>query len=61
MTSSLLLSAHLSNPALDFVAAPALAPPEVHLSEEDKARLESDAQAAINAPLPDEVRLGLAY
>lgn len=43
-----------SNPALDFVAAPALAPPEVHLSEEDKQRLENDAQAAINAPLPDE-------
>jgi hypothetical protein len=45
-----------SNPALDFVAAPALAPPEVHLSDADRAQLEADAQAAINAPLPDEVR-----
>ncbi|CDZ97296.1 gtp-binding nuclear protein ran [Phaffia rhodozyma] len=44
----------VGNPALEFVAAPALAPPEVVLSEQDRAQLDADAQAAINAPLPDE-------
>lgn len=44
----------VGNPTLDFVAAPALAPPEIHLSEQERAQLDADAQAAINAPLPDE-------
>ena len=55
LTSSSRPSFPHSNPALDFVAAPALAPPEVHLSDADRAQLDADAQAAINAPLPDEV------
>ncbi|KJZ69088.1 GTP-binding nuclear protein GSP1 [Hirsutella minnesotensis 3608] len=41
-------------PDLEFVAAPALAPPEVHLDAATIAQHEADLAAAEQAPLPDE-------
>jgi hypothetical protein len=45
----------LSNQSLDFVAAPALAPPEVEVDPALLARYEDELKQAANAPLPDEV------
>ena len=39
---------------LTFVEAPALAPPEVHLSQDAINQIESDLKSAQDAPLPDE-------
>jgi hypothetical protein len=48
--------AHASNQSLEFVAAPALAPPEVQVDPALIAQYENELKAAANAPLPDEVR-----
>jgi hypothetical protein len=45
-----------SNQSLEFVAAPALAPPEVQVDPELIAKYEDELKQAANAPLPDEVR-----
>jgi len=42
------------NPGLEFVASPALAPPEVHLDPAVMGEYERELQAAQNMPLPDE-------
>mmetsp|Transcript_37730 Transcript_37730/g.118127 ORF Transcript_37730/g.118127 Transcript_37730/m.118127 type:complete len:130 (-) Transcript_37730:747-1136(-) len=39
---------------LQFVEAPALAPPEFQMDQRDITELERQRQAAINAPLPDD-------
>ncbi|RSH86535.1 GTP-binding nuclear protein gsp1/Ran [Apiotrichum porosum] len=44
----------VGNQGLEFVAAPALAPPEVQVDDETKAKIEADLELAANAPLPDE-------
>jgi hypothetical protein len=44
-----------SNQSLDFVAAPALAPPEVELDPAMIAKYEDELKQAAAAPLPDEV------
>lgn len=46
--------AHNSNPALEFVAAPALAPPEVQVDEALMEKYRGELDAAAAAPLPDE-------
>jgi GTP-binding nuclear protein Ran len=38
----------------EFVAAPALAPPEVQFSKEDQQEAEKEANEAAAMPLPDE-------
>ena len=48
--------ADLSNQSLEFVAAPALAPPEVQVDPALIAQYENELKQAANAPLPDEVR-----
>jgi len=40
------------NPGLEFVASPALAPPEVHLDQSAMNAYEAELQAAQNMPLP---------
>lgn len=45
----------VSNQSLEFVAAPALAPPEVQVDQALIAKYEEELKAAANAPLPDEV------
>jgi len=42
------------NPALEFVAAPALAPPEVEIDQNLLAQYQQELDAAAAAPLPDE-------
>jgi len=44
----------VGNQSLDFVAAPALAPPEVVIDHEHMAQHQADLDQAANAPLPDE-------
>ncbi|KAG8954621.1 GTP-binding nuclear protein gsp1/Ran [Tulasnella sp. 424] len=44
----------VGNPNLEFVASPALAPPEVNLSDQQKKEMEDAFEAAANAPLPDD-------
>jgi len=44
----------VGNNALEFVAAPALQPAEVHISDELKAAIEQELATAANAPLPDD-------
>ncbi|KAI6374368.1 GTP-binding nuclear protein gsp1/Ran [Pyricularia grisea] len=44
----------VGNPALDFVAAPALAPPTAEVSAEQQAAYEAEIAAASVAPLPDD-------
>ncbi|KAK5672965.1 GTP-binding nuclear protein gsp1/Ran [Batrachochytrium dendrobatidis] len=44
----------IGNPNLDFVAAPALAPAEVHIDPEMLAQYEIDLKDAANQPLPAE-------
>ncbi|PYH70650.1 Ran family GTP-binding nuclear protein [Aspergillus vadensis CBS 113365] len=44
----------VGNPQLEFVAAPALAPPEVTVNKELLAQYEQEMDAAANMPLPDE-------
>jgi len=44
----------IGDPNLEFVAMPALAPPEVHMDPEWKAKLENDMREAQNAELPDD-------
>ena len=44
----------VGNQSLEFVAAPALAPAEVEISEDTKKQIEADLQNALAAPLPDE-------
>lgn len=48
-------TAHIRNQSLEFVAAPALAPPEVQVDPALIAKYEDELKAAANAPLPDEV------
>jgi hypothetical protein len=48
-----------SNQTLDFVAAPALAPPEVEVDPALIAKYENELREAAAQPLPDEVRLPL--
>lgn len=43
-----------SNPSLEFVAAPALAPPEVQVDAALMADYQAQLDAAAAAPLPDE-------
>ena len=43
----------LVNEDLKLLEAPALAPPEVHMSNEEKARIEAEQMAANAAPLPE--------
>jgi hypothetical protein len=43
-----------SNPALEFVAAPALAPPEVQVDQALMESYQKELQDAAAAPLPDE-------
>jgi GTP-binding nuclear protein Ran len=38
----------------EFVAAPALAPPEVTVDREELARIEQEMKTAAEMPLPDE-------
>lgn len=42
------------NPSLEFVAAPALAPPEVQIDAEQMQKIQQDAEQAAAMPLPDE-------
>jgi hypothetical protein len=44
-----------SNQSLEFVAAPALAPPEVQIDHALIAKYEEELKQAAAAPLPDEV------
>ncbi|KAI9824693.1 MAG: GTP-binding nuclear protein gsp1/Ran [Phylliscum demangeonii] len=44
----------VGNSALDFVAAPALKPAEVHIDPETLAKLEKEMTEASNLPLPEE-------
>ncbi|PYH94757.1 ras-domain-containing protein [Aspergillus ellipticus CBS 707.79] len=44
----------VGNPQLDFVAAPALAPPEVQVNPELMKQYEDEMNAATQMPLPDE-------
>ncbi|PYI11636.1 ras-domain-containing protein [Aspergillus sclerotiicarbonarius CBS 121057] len=44
----------VGNPQLEFVAAPALAPPEVAVNKELMEQYEQEMQAATQMPLPDE-------
>ncbi|BEI86811.1 hypothetical protein CcaverHIS002_0701570 [Cutaneotrichosporon cavernicola] len=44
----------VGNQSLEFVAAPALAPPEVVVDKELMAQYENELAVAANAPLPDE-------
>ena len=46
-----------SNQGLEFVAAPALAPPEVQIDQALIAQYEEELKQAAAAPLPDEVSL----
>jgi hypothetical protein len=48
-----------SNQTLDFVAAPALAPPEVQIDQALIAKYEEELKAAAAAPLPDEVSFSI--
>ena len=48
-------SGYRSNQGLEFVAAPALAPPEVEVDPALIAKYEDELKQAANAPLPDEV------
>lgn len=47
----------ISNQSLEFVAAPALAPPEVQIDQALIAQYEEELKQAAAAPLPDEVSL----
>ena len=51
------LTYYNSNQSLEFVAAPALAPPEVQVDPALIAIYEDELKQAANAPLPDEVHL----
>ena len=42
------------NPSLEFVAAPALAPPEVIIDLQQQQEIERDLEQAANQPLPAE-------
>jgi GTP-binding nuclear protein Ran len=44
----------VGNPTLEFVASPALAPPEVTVDQALLAQYEADMNAAAQQPLPDE-------
>lgn len=44
----------VGNPSLDFVSAPALAPPEVQLDPNQIAQYEQELKAATEQPLPAE-------
>ena len=44
----------VGDPNLEFVAMPALAPPEVHMDQEWQRKLEEDMIKAQNAVLPDD-------
>lgn len=44
----------VGNPSLEFVAAPALAPPEVTIDQALLDEYKADLDKAANAPLPDE-------
>lgn len=44
----------LGDPNLEFIAAPALAPPEVQMDPEQVRQAEADLAAAQNAPLPED-------
>lgn len=52
-------SVYRSNQGLEFVAAPALAPPEVEVDPALIAKYEDELKQAANAPLPDEVGIFL--
>lgn len=39
---------------LQFVEAPAVQPPDIHISDEQRAQIEQDMTLANNAPLPDD-------
>ncbi|XP_076345518.1 GTP-binding nuclear protein Ran-like isoform X4 [Tachypleus tridentatus] len=44
----------IGDPSLEFVAMPALAPPEVFMDQEWQAKLEKDMKEAENISLPDD-------
>lgn len=44
----------VGNPQLEFVAAPALAPPEVTVNKELLDKYQQEMEMAANEPLPDE-------
>jgi len=44
----------IGDPNLEFVAMPALAPPEVTMDPEWRTKLENDMKEAQNTSLPDE-------
>jgi len=44
----------VGNQSLEFVAAPALAPPEVQVDQEVLEKYQKEMQDAANMPLPDE-------
>lgn len=50
----LFLGLSYSTPTLEFVAAPALAPPEVQVDANLMAQYQQELENAVNAPLPDE-------
>ena len=60
VTSSLLIKFSwlarklVGNQSLEFVAAPALAPPEVQVDQEVLEKYQKEMQDAANMPLPDE-------
>jgi len=44
----------IGDPNLEFIAMPALAPPEVHMDPAWQAQIENDLQEAANVALPDD-------
>ena len=49
----------VGNPGLEFVAAPALAPPEVVIDAARMQQYEAELATAASAPLPDEGKQGI--
>jgi GTP-binding nuclear protein Ran len=49
-----LIAINNRNPSLEFVAAPALAPPEVIIDLQQQQEIERDLELAANQPLPAE-------
>jgi GTP-binding nuclear protein Ran len=52
--SSWLARKLVGNQSLEFVAAPALAPPEVQVDQAVLEQYQKEMEAAANMPLPDE-------
>jgi hypothetical protein len=42
----------VSNPSLEFVEAPAIQPPEVHIPESQRERIEKEQEEIAKHPLP---------